>query len=137
LRTTLEIHSFSLIHWQEAEASVDKSSDGATALKNAILAAELYMKATKLACTGHERSRLRAKCQQLLTRAEQIKQSPDWKPVKEQESLKAPVSQRAISRREEVILLEGSKLNGFIFPPWTSEPEDTFFDQLVNGSSYT
>lgn len=33
-----------------------------------------------------------------------------------------------MSRTEEIILLESSKLHGFIFPPWTSEPDDKLFD---------
>jgi calpain-7 len=97
-------------------------------LENAILAAELYMKAIKHASNDRERARLRGKCQQLTSRAENIKQSPSWTPVQSREtSLQAPVSQRAISKREEIILLEGSKLHGFIFPQWTSDPDDSVF----------
>jgi hypothetical protein len=49
--------------------------------------------------------------------------------------LKAPVSQRIISKREEIILLEGSKLHGFIFPQWTSDPDDSIFAGDASGQS--
>jgi calpain-7 len=95
------------------------------------------MKATKLASNDQEKAIFRAKCKQLLTRAEEIKRDQQWTPSIEDHLLKAPISQRAISNREELILLEGSKLNGFIFPPWTSEPDDSLFDDLLDSSSYT
>jgi calpain-7 len=115
---------------------VDKSSTKDDALNSAILAAELYMKATKLASSDHERARLRTKCKQLLSRAEEIKQLDKWAPKADMAIvLKAPESERAISMREQVILLEGSKLHGFIFPPWTSDPDDSVFE-YINGSSF-
>jgi calpain-7 len=93
------------------------------------------MKASKLASSDQERARLRSKCQQLLSKAEEIKQSVDWTPEKNKELLlKAPSSERPITRRENVILLESSKLHGFVFPPWTSEPDDSVFDETVDGS---
>ncbi len=115
---------------------MDKSSTRETALQNAIQAAELYMAAAKHASNDRERARLRGKCQQLTSRAENIKQSTSWTPVHSQEiSLKAPVSQRALSKREEIILLEGSKLHGFIFPQWTSDPDNSVFAGDENGQS--
>ncbi len=109
------------------------------ALNNAILAVELYMKATRLASSEPEKARLRAKCDQLLSRAEEIKQVAQWPPKENPKtSLKAPVSERTITRHEEIILLEGSKLHGFIFPQWKSDPDEFVFEELVNGStSYT
>jgi calpain-7 len=119
---------------QEAELAVDKAPTREAALESAILAAELYMAATKHASSNLERARLRTKCQELTSRAESIKKSasssssPSWAPIQSKEvALKAPVSQRALSKREEIILLEGSKLHGFIFPQWTSDPDDTLF----------
>lgn len=105
-------------------------------MKAAIAAAELYMKATSLASNDRAKARLRGKCEELLSRAEQIKKADGWSPVEKDTSLKAPVSHRAISRREELILLEGSKLHGFIFPPWSTEPDDYVFEEDFNGSSY-
>ncbi|KAH7360555.1 hypothetical protein BKA65DRAFT_188191 [Rhexocercosporidium sp. MPI-PUGE-AT-0058] len=121
---------------QAAESSIDTSLTKDDALKAAITAAELYMKATSLASNDPAKARLRGKCKELLSRAEQIKKTDGWTPVKKDASLKAPVSQRAISRREEVILLEGSKLHGFIFPPWSSDPDDAIFEEDFNGSPY-
>jgi calpain-7 len=46
--------------------------------------------------------------------------------------LKEPLSCRKLTTREEIILLEGAKLNGFIFPPWTTDPDLEEFD-LGNG----
>ena len=110
---------------------MDISSTKDDALQNAILATELYMKAAKLASSDQERTRLRAKCKALLSKAEQIKRSESWTPIIKTAIpalLKAPSSERKITRHEEIILLEGSKLHGFIFPPWKSDPEDAVFD---------
>ena len=38
-----------------------------------------------------------------------------------------PQQKRDLSTREKIILLESSKLNGFIFPPWTA-PDPSDFD---------
>jgi hypothetical protein len=118
---------------------VDKSLTKEEALKNAIQAAELYMKATKLASTDVQRARFRGKCNQLLSRAEEIKQTANWVPaVSKEVLLKAPVSARQVSKQEEIILLEGSRLHGFIFPPWTNEPaESLFVEQSDETSCYT
>lgn len=105
-------------------------------MKAAIAAAELYMKATGLASNDLDKTRLRGKCKQLLSRAEEIKKAKKWVPVKTDLALKAPISQRAISRKEELILLEGSKLHGFIFPPWKGDPDDSIFEEEINGSPY-
>jgi hypothetical protein len=98
-------------------------------LKNAILATELYIKAIKLASTEQERTRLRGKCKQLLSRAEDIKKSETWNPQKSKPTLlKAPSSDRAVTKTEQIILLEGSKLHGFIFPPWKEDPNESSFN---------
>ena len=95
------------------------------------------MKCSKLASNDHERKRLRDKCIELLSRAEDIKKAPVWSPkVYKEVNLKVPRSERAISRREEILLLEGSKLHGFIFPPWTTDPADAVFDEMLDGSQY-
>lgn len=94
------------------------------------------MKAIKIASSDHERTKFRSKCKDLLTRAEEIKKSDIWPPLKNPGAvLKAPLSERAISRTEEIILLEGSKLHGFIFPPWKSDPDDSLFTE--GGDNYT
>lgn len=86
------------------------------------------MKAIKLASTGHDRTKLRVKCKELLSRAEEIKKLNVWPPLQSSgTTLRAPASERTISRAEEIILLEGSKLHGSIFPPWASEPDEAVF----------
>jgi len=103
-------------------------------LKNAILATELYIKAVKLASSDQEKTRLRNKCKEVLLKAEEVKMATVWPPTKNTGPiLEAPGSSRAITRTEEIILLEGSKLHGFIFPPWRSDPEDSLF----HGDLYT
>lgn len=71
---------------------------------------------------------------EVLSRAEEIQAATEWSP--KLIPLEAPVSGRALSKREEIILLEGSKLHGFIFPPWKSDPEDSVFEEWVNGSEF-
>jgi calpain-7 len=130
--------------YQAAEERITHSSTKEEALKNAILATEIYMKAIKLASSAAERDKLKAKCMRVLARAEEIKQMKNWSlPVNQDgmvtrgRRLKTPSSLRALSTREEVILLESSKLHGFIFPPWQSDPTEEFFDMVGNGEYYT
>lgn len=107
------------------------------ALEAAINATELYMNALSLADTPALKKRLDAKCRQLLTIAEQIKENRTrpHKPLPSTDITGAagarpeePVSTRPLSKREQIILLEGSKLNGFIFPPWSGPPNPREFD---------
>lgn len=100
------------------------------AFKKAVFAAELYMEAVRHASNDRERARLRSSCERLLSRAEEIKKTTHWTPSRVHASvLRAPVSERSITRSEEIVLLESSKLHGFIFPPWTSDPKDSVFDE--------
>lgn len=93
------------------------------------------MKAVKLASTEQDRIRLRSKCKSLLGRAEEIKKLDVWIPKSTKNTLlKAPASKRAFSTAEKILLLEGSRLHGFVFPPWEAEPDDSVFD---DGTLYT
>jgi hypothetical protein len=113
--------------FQGAESSIDRARTKDEAFKSAVAAAELYMEAVKQASNDRERARLRIRCERLLSKAEEIKKTAHWAPLKAYATvLKAPVSERSLSRSEEIILLESSKLHGFIFPPWASDPEDSF-----------
>lgn len=102
------------------------------------------MKAIKLATTQSERGRLKQRCMSALARAEEIKKIKQWPPsvgnanltVLSPQPLKAPYSSRGLSTREEVILLEGSKLHGLLFPPWNIEPSDAEFKDF-DGHFYT
>jgi calpain-7 len=87
------------------------------------------MKAVKLASGDQERTRLRSKCKQLLSRAEEIKKSETWTLQKSKPTLvKVPSSERTATKAEQIILLEGSKLHGFIFPPWKDDPDESNFN---------
>lgn len=82
------------------------------------------MKALRLASPENKRH-LDSKCKELLTRAEKIKAAPDWQSVARSQgvhNLRPPASSRKLTTREEIIILEGAKLNGFIFPPWDRQP---------------
>jgi hypothetical protein len=101
------------------------------------------MKAIKLASTGPERERLKSKCIEVLARAEEIKRVEIWSGRVEQTEqwrskilLRAPVSDRELSTREEVIVLEGSKLHGLTFPPWILEPSDQLFQSTTHENLY-
>jgi hypothetical protein len=126
---------------QEAEDRILRSLTKDEALSNAISAADIYMEAIKLASTESERERLKSKCLKVLARAEDIKKVQHWSVPQgrgEQacmgRELKNPLSNRPLSSREEVILLESSRLHGSIFPPWTAEPRADFF-KLKDGET--
>jgi hypothetical protein len=83
-----------------------------------------------------EKQQLDAKCKELIAKAEQIKRSKSWQPAcpenRDASNLEEPASTRKLSTREEIILLEGAKLNGFLFPPWVAAPDPEEFE-LDNG----
>lgn len=103
------------------------------------------MKALKLSSTTKDRQILDAKCKDLLTRAEKIKEAKDWLPAErgvgnlsyaQRPRSRAPVSTRKLATREEIILLEGAKLHGYIFPPWVATPGLEEFQIEGAGSLY-
>ena len=99
---------------QEIESRISKASTQDEALRRAIKAAELYMQAMGVAVGNHERTRLKAKCQMLLQSAESLKKANTRQQAKAPAVLKEPVSARTFTTKERVILLESSRLNGFI-----------------------
>lgn len=50
--------------------------------------------------------------------------------------LQEPKSKRQLTTQERIILLEGSKLNGFKFPPWESPLDDSEFELLPGPARY-
>ena len=48
-----------------------------------------------------------------------------------------PKSIRTLSTREQIILLEASKLHGCRFPPWKGDPEKTEFELVEDGVLFT
>lgn len=101
------------------------------------------MRALRLKLPDDDKEKLGQTCRTLLDRAELIKATGQWKskapdmgsnphprdpspPL--QVKLKEPISTRKLSTREQIILLEGSKLHGFAFWPWKSDPLATEFE---------
>lgn len=41
--------------------------------------------------------------------------------------LEEPLSKDELTTREHIILLKGSKMHGFVFPPWSSAPDGSEF----------
>lgn len=112
-----------------AEKAIAAKSSTAATLKATIETAELYMQALRLADTPLERKRIDAKCKELINKAEDLKARQDGAQngTDEVPLLKPPVSTRKLTTRENIILLEGSKLNNFVFRPWDKEPTDEEF----------
>jgi calpain-7 len=102
---------------RDAEQSTWDGLSGKTAFDAAVEAAELYLQALKLADNRPDRARLSAKCKELLSRSEQLGRHRAQPLDPEQ-----PVSTRTLTTREKIILVEGSKLNGFKFPIWERAP---------------
>lgn len=121
-----------------AEARIEDGRRQDASLASTINAAELYMKALKLADNASDRKRIDGKCKELLSRAERMKRArpqagtvtPHDAPSSiTQRSSKPgpPMSIRELSTREKIILLEGGKLNGFVFKAWEGPPNPDEF----------
>lgn len=106
-------------------------------LEATIKVAELYMQALRLAPNGTAKARLNSKCKQMLRQAEGLKEERISSehavdgvaapPPPSSHALKQPRSKRKLTTREEIIILEGSRLNGFTFPPWKDDPNPDEF----------
>lgn len=103
------------------------------------------MKARRLAVVPKDKQTLDAKCTEWLTRAEKIKDAKNWQPAAASGGVDGmstlsrslpPVSTRKLATREEIILLESAKLNGFIFPPWSNAPKLEEFQQSDGQTSF-
>jgi hypothetical protein len=121
------------------------------ALEAAIEAAEYYMDALKLAPSPKEKRKYDSKCKALIDIAERIKQVKEDRRLYGQQSgesrstvpstiparAREPVSTRSLSNREQIIILENSKLNGSVFPPWSAAPELVEFEMDEAGELFT
>ena len=123
-----------------------RASSKDEALEVAIKAAETSMQALKLAQDPSEKARLSTRVSHLLTEAEKIKQSKDWRKAVQSpqlidlstkgaatanskpRTLKEAQSTRQLHTQEKVLLLRAGYLNGFKFPPWTTPPEPNEFE---------
>lgn len=96
------------------------------------------MKALRLADCPKDKKSLDGKCKELLTRAEKIKESRDaYRAGDKAQRRLSPASTRKLTNREEIILLEGAKLHGFIFPPWTYPPDADEFESKNEEELFT
>jgi calpain-7 len=109
----------------EAEKAITLRTNSHAALKAAIDSAELYMQALRLADHPTERKRLDGKCKELLHKAEALKRARDEDVPSPEKN--HPVSLRKLTTRENIIILEGAKLNGFVFKPWDTHPSSDDF----------
>ena len=116
---------------RSVEQTVSSQPSDKAALDAAIKSAELYFQALRLADNPHDKVRLDAKVNGLLAQAEHLKNGQDAKTPNARptyrDNPKVPVSTRKLTTRENIILLEGAKLNGFIFKPWPGPPSQTEF----------
>ena len=104
------------------------------------------MQALKLSKDPSSRKQLSAQVKDLFSQAEQIKVSGIWSRSTSRSSLaedsaqsrirrlKTPISTRQLSTAEKIIVLKGSYLNGYKFPPWQTDPSNDEFS-LAKGQS--
>lgn len=115
-----------------AEDRISIGNGSHAQLEAAITAAELYMQALRLADSPEDKKRLDIKTKDLILRAEEIKKLKEDgdKPssLVSRSRVDHPVSARKLTTRENIILLEGSKLNGALFKPWTASPSNSEFE---------
>lgn len=121
---------------RQAEARIEDESRRDASLASTISAVELYMKALKLADNATDRKRIDRKCKELLSRAEKITEARQQASSCDNVSSSVtphsskpgpPMSTRELSTRERIILLEGGKLNGFVFKAWEGPPNPEEF----------
>ncbi|MCJ1380318.1 cysteine protease [Xylographa soralifera] len=105
-----------------------------------LLAVEECLQVLRLTQDNKKKKELEEKCNKLLNQAQYIKRSKQWVPnsgksLEESQIrahavlMKQPVSTRALSKREQIILLKGSKLHSCIYPEWTGSPLAEEFDR--------
>ncbi|KAJ4192334.1 cysteine protease [Fusarium falciforme] len=105
----------------QAAESLIATSSGQAALDYAIQAADLYMRAAGEAATKRDATRLRLKCQQLITQAERLKAAITGHQPTQPPSL----------------LQRTSRLHGNSFPPWSAEPTEKDFSLSSGDEPFT
>ncbi len=107
------------------EDSIDSKASVSAKLKAAIESAEFYMQALHITKDVEDRKLIDSKCKELIDRGTHLKLGQDAAPKRS--TTIYPVSMRKLTTRENIIILEGSKLNGFVFKPWDRPPlQDEF-----------
>lgn len=131
------------------ERQVAASSSREEALELAIRAAETSMRALNLVSDPKERIKYSTRAQQLMRRAEHIKRNGEWRnpaptapplsPLRPDQVrlLTEPVNSRELPRKEKVLLLKASFLNGVKFPPWDGLPADSEFERKPGEPLFT
>ncbi|KIW65062.1 hypothetical protein PV04_07348 [Phialophora macrospora] len=123
------------------ERAVPSQTNDKAALEATIKSAELYFQALRLADNAKDKKRLDAKVNALLAQAERLKQGHDadlpTTKTARKENLQEPVSTRKLTTRENIILLEGGKLNGCKFKPWTGPPTPDEFSCRDDEAPFT
>ncbi|KAG7102670.1 Calpain-like protease palB/cpr-8 [Verticillium longisporum] len=114
----------------EEQLSRQANRDSKQALQHAIAAADFYMKVYAEATNATDRLRLRRKCREMITWAEQLKS-------KESGGTSSPPTYRKITGEEETILRKSSYLHACFFPPWQSDPSDDVFELPAGYQPYT
>ena len=113
-------------------------------LESKLDAAEKRMQELRLAKNDNERHILAQECRELLDQAEKIRDAIRCQPSDDDPMGRVTVvnprkvglgsrskkskARRALTTREKIILLERSRLYGFVFPPWTSPPSRSEFE---------
>lgn len=119
------------------ESCVDAQTSSHGRLQTTVAAAELYMKALSIASDPSNRKWLDARTSLLITYAEKLKAVGDVDNASipslaadlaaARAARPVPTSTRKHSTREQIIILEGSKLSGSIFRPWMEDPSENDF----------
>ena len=110
---------------QRLEKSVGSKATSTAKLKATIESAELYMQALQIADRPGDKKRLDRKFNDLVRQAEHFKSCQD--AAQKRSSTVQPVSMRKLTTRENIIILDSSRLNGFVFKPWERTPlQDEF-----------
>ena len=121
------------------ESTINTKTSNHAALEATIRSAELYFQALRLTDKPSDRKRIDARCKELLSRAESLKRSQEDapRPTVKHLVLKVPISTRKLTTRENIIILEGSKLQAFIFKPWLNCPSSAEFELGSSGIPFT
>jgi calpain-7 len=120
---------------QRREWSIRSRGSTTAKLKATVDSAELYMQALQIADKPQDRKRLDAKFNQLIKKAEHLKSGQDGARLRSTTAI--PVSMRKLTTRESIIILEGCKLNGFVFKPWERSPLPEEFALKTGESRFT
>ena len=123
------------------ERTVPSHTNAKAALRATIKSTELYFQALRLADKPQDKNRLDVKVNALLAQAQRLKHGQDAEPVAtpsaRRQNLKEPLSTRTLTTRENIIILEGAKLNGFIFKPWNRPPSEEEFSDRDGEALFT